>query len=152
MGLIFFFSLLPGFCNVIRLLLRWKWIVRKFCLVYFFTCLKLGGTLVLIKVATYYAEVTGQHQTLQALPSTSPSNKDLIIMNLRSEDLVFSPSPNSTVWPQANSSFLSLSFLICGTMGSTKRMLKNFLILKCDDIDDKEDAHEAHVHSDFLNG
>lgn len=40
-------------------------------------------------------------------------------------------------------------------MGSTKRMLKNFLVLNCDDhdIDDKEDdAHEAQVHSDSLNG
>lgn len=80
-------------------------------------------------------------------------HQDLIIMNWRSEDLVF--SPNSTVWPQANSSFLSLSFLICATMGSTERMLKNFVVLRRDDhdIDDKEDdAHETQVHSDWLNG
>lgn len=108
-----------------------------------------------VKVASYYAEATGQHQMLRALPSTSASTKDLIIMNPKSEDLVFSPSPNSTVWPWANSSFLSLSFLLCATMGSTKRVLKSLLVLKCDDhdIDDKEDdAHEAQVHSDSLNG
>lgn len=36
-------------------------------------------------------------------------------------------------------------------MGSTERMLKNFVVLRRDDhdIDDKEDdAHETQVHSD----
>lgn len=129
--------------------------VSKFCLVCFFTCLsETGVTLVLRWLHTMLRPLDNTRWMLRALPSTSASTKDLIIMNPRSEDLVFSPSHNSTVWPWANSSFLSLRFLLCATMGSTKRVLKNLLVLKCDehDIDDKEDdAHEAQVHSDSLN-
>lgn len=63
-------------------------------------------------------------------------------MDQQSKDLVFSPCPSGTGLPQANHySFLNLSFLICETVGSTRRMLKNLPFQKSDDhsIDDNED-------------
>lgn len=77
-------------------------------------------------------------------------------MDQKSEDLAFSPSLNFTVWPWASfSSFLNLSFLICETIDSTRRMLKNLPALKCDDHDmdgDEDDTIEPQVHSDPSNG
>ncbi|KAL0600303.1 hypothetical protein AAY473_030180, partial [Plecturocebus cupreus] len=48
-----------------------------------------------------------------------------------------------------------LSFLICETIDLTRRMLKNLLVLKCDDHDmddDEDDAIESQLHSDTSNG
>lgn len=144
-GLIFSFSYFPEFYNMITLLLIWS--------IFFYVSVSdwehpMWGT-------TYHAEATGQHSALQASSSTSSSTKGLIITNPKSGDLVFSPCPNSTLWPRINhSSVLNLSFLICETMDSTRRRLKNLPVLKCDsrDIgDDEDETSEPQLHSDSLN-
>lgn len=74
---------------MITLLLRWKQIVRKFCLVYFFTCLSESGGTLMVRWFHNHAEATGQCSVLRALPNT----KELIIMNQKSKNLVFSSCP-----------------------------------------------------------
>ena len=92
-----------------QLLLRQKQIAREFCLMYLFMS---------VWNSTYHAEANIQWFT---------QHKSVIIVEKKSEDLIYSSCPSFIVWSWAHqSSFLKLSFLICETTDSTRRMLRNF--------------------------